>query len=114
MHTYCGRHGKEPSCSSSIRDGGSATYGTDAIASMANLILKSDYHVVRSFGGQISEVVNTYWNLGETRNDGIQFGINCVTKEYDWGRLELEFSVEQSGYIFISESGPTVIPMSAL
>lgn len=47
-------------------------------------------YVVRSAGGQISEVVNTYENLGDTRNGGIEFGLNYITKEDNWRKLGLE------------------------
>lgn len=48
-------------------------------------------YLVRSPSSQISEVVNTYENLGDTRNDGIEFGLNYVTKECNWRKLGLEF-----------------------
>jgi len=47
--------------------------------------------VVRSPNGQITEIVNTYLNLGDSRNDGIEFGLTYNTKEFNWGKLELEF-----------------------
>jgi TonB dependent receptor len=56
----------------------------------AGVTLPRNY-VARSPGGRISEVVNTYENLGDTRNDGIEFGFNYVTKEYNWRKLGLEF-----------------------
>jgi outer membrane receptor for ferrienterochelin and colicin len=69
--------------------------------------------VVRSPNGQISEIINTYENLGDWRNDGIEFGINYVTKEYNWGKLDFEFS---ASYLYnVSQQTPTgVLPSGAL
>ncbi|MFZ0505477.1 MAG: TonB-dependent receptor [Chthoniobacterales bacterium] len=69
--------------------------------------------VVRSPNGQISEIVNTYENLGDWRNDGIEFGINYVTKEYNWGKLDFEFS---ASYLYnVSQQSPAgVLPSGAL
>jgi iron complex outermembrane recepter protein len=41
--------------------------------------------------GQISEVVNTYVNLGDQRADGLEWGFTYNTKEYSWGKLELSY-----------------------
>ncbi len=40
--------------------------------------------------GLITQVVNTYENLGNRRTQGIDFGFTYDTKEYDWGKLELQ------------------------
>jgi iron complex outermembrane receptor protein len=48
--------------------------------------------VIRGPNGLITEVINTYLNLGDTRNNGIEFGFNYVTKEYGWGKLDVDFS----------------------
>jgi outer membrane receptor protein involved in Fe transport len=82
----------------------------DLAAAGANLPGQS---VVRSPNGQISEIVNTYENLGDWRNDGIEFGINYVTKEYNWGKLDFEFS---ASYLYnVSQQSPAgVLPSGAL
>jgi iron complex outermembrane recepter protein len=55
-------------------------------------------HVVRpSPGGPITQVVNTYENLGNQRIDGIEFGFTYDTKEFNWGKLSLDFD---ASYIF--------------
>jgi iron complex outermembrane recepter protein len=41
--------------------------------------------------GQISEVVNTYINLGDQRAEGLEWGFTYNTKEYSWGKLELSY-----------------------
>ncbi|MBV8481396.1 MAG: TonB-dependent receptor [Verrucomicrobia bacterium] len=41
--------------------------------------------------GQISEVVNTYLNLGDLRSEGLEWGFTYNTKEYNWGKLELSY-----------------------
>jgi iron complex outermembrane recepter protein len=53
--------------------------------------------VVRGPNGIIDEIVGTYLNLGNQRNDGIEFGFNYTSKEYSWGKLELEFD---ASYIY--------------
>jgi iron complex outermembrane recepter protein len=46
--------------------------------------------VARLPNGQIKYVDDPFVNLGETLVDGISFGASYNTKEYAWGRLELE------------------------
>jgi iron complex outermembrane receptor protein len=41
--------------------------------------------------GVISSVFNTYENLGDSRSDGIEFGFNYNSKEYNWGKIELSY-----------------------
>jgi iron complex outermembrane recepter protein len=41
--------------------------------------------------GQITEVVNTYLNLGDLRSEGLEWGFTYNTKEYNWGKLELSY-----------------------
>jgi iron complex outermembrane recepter protein len=41
--------------------------------------------------GQITEVINTYLNLGDLRSEGLEWGFNYNTKEYSWGKLELSY-----------------------
>ena len=48
--------------------------------------------VIRGANGLITEVIDNYLNLGNSRSDGIEFGFNYVTKEYGWGKLDVEFS----------------------
>lgn len=48
--------------------------------------------VTRNPDGSISEIVNNYLNLGNTRNNGIEFGFNYVSTEYRWGKLDVDFS----------------------
>jgi outer membrane receptor protein involved in Fe transport len=48
---------------------------------------------VRGPSGLITQVVGTYLNLGNERNDGIEFGFTYTTKEFCWGKLDFDFSV---------------------
>jgi iron complex outermembrane receptor protein len=41
--------------------------------------------------GLINDIVTSYLNLGNVRIEGIEFGFIYNTKEYDWGKLELDF-----------------------
>ena len=38
----------------------------------------------------ITDIKSTYLNLGNNRTEGIDFGFTYNTKEYDWGKLELQ------------------------
>jgi iron complex outermembrane recepter protein len=46
--------------------------------------------VIRAPNGQLVEVITTFQNLGTLLTDGLQFGASYVTKEYSWGKLELD------------------------
>jgi iron complex outermembrane recepter protein len=46
--------------------------------------------VVRQPDGQIKYVDDPFVNLGEVLVDGISFGASYSTKEYGWGKIELE------------------------
>jgi iron complex outermembrane receptor protein len=46
--------------------------------------------VIRNAAGFISELFANYQNLGTLRTDGIQFGFNYDTKEFDWGKLSID------------------------
>ena len=60
--------------------------------------------VIRAPNGSISEVISSYLNLGDWRNDGIEFGIQYVSKEYNWGKIDFEAS---ASYIYnVSEQTP--------
>jgi iron complex outermembrane recepter protein len=41
--------------------------------------------------GQITEVVNTFINLGDLRAEGLEWGLTYNTKEYNWGKLEITY-----------------------
>jgi iron complex outermembrane recepter protein len=41
--------------------------------------------------GQIEEVVNNYLNLGNLRSEGVEWGFSYTTKEYSWGKLEINY-----------------------
>jgi iron complex outermembrane receptor protein len=49
---------------------------------------------VRGPNGVVAEISSTYQNLGNVRNDGIEFGINYVSKEYNWGKIEFELDAQ--------------------
>lgn len=49
---------------------------------------------VRGPNGVINDIVATYQNLGNQRNDGIEFGLTYVSKEYSWGKVDLEFDAQ--------------------
>ncbi len=53
--------------------------------------------VIRGANGLVEQVNANYTNLGTDRTDGIEFGANYVTKEYNWGKLDLEFN---ASYIY--------------
>ncbi len=46
--------------------------------------------VIRNGAGQIQVVNATFNNVGESTNDGFDFGFSYITKEYCWGKLDLE------------------------
>jgi iron complex outermembrane recepter protein len=80
--------------------------------SAAGVIIPGNY-VIRSPNGQISQVVSTYENLGDSRNNGIEFGIDYVTKEYSWGKLDFDFS---ASYLYnVSQQTPAgLLPSNAI
>jgi outer membrane receptor protein involved in Fe transport len=53
--------------------------------------------VIRNPAGQIAQVNTVFQNVGGRILDGIEFGFTYVTKEYTWGKLDLDFS---SNYIY--------------
>jgi outer membrane receptor protein involved in Fe transport len=57
--------------------------------------------VIRGTGGQIVTVLTPFQNLGAERVDAIDFGGSYVTKEYFWGKLDLE--VNASWLYHVSE-----------
>jgi iron complex outermembrane receptor protein len=46
--------------------------------------------VIRSADGSLLQVNQNFQNLGTLLDDGIEFGGSYVTKEYSWGKLELD------------------------
>jgi iron complex outermembrane recepter protein len=46
--------------------------------------------VIRGTGGEIVTVITPFENLGAERVDAVDFGGSYVTKEYFWGKLDLE------------------------
>jgi outer membrane receptor protein involved in Fe transport len=54
---------------------------------------------VRDASGAITNVYEDYLNLGNSRNEGIEFGVNYVTKESNWGKLDFDFSLSYLYYI---------------
>jgi outer membrane receptor protein involved in Fe transport len=57
--------------------------------------------VIRGTGGQIVTVLTPFENLGAERVDAVDFGGSYVTKEYFWGKLDLE--VNASWLYHVSE-----------
>jgi outer membrane receptor protein involved in Fe transport len=49
--------------------------------------------VVRNAQGTITEITNTYLNLGDSRSEGIEAGFTYNSKEYSWGKLDLEYDL---------------------
>ena len=41
--------------------------------------------------GQILEVTSAVTNLGNGRTEGIEFGFTYSSKEYSWGKIDLQF-----------------------
>jgi hypothetical protein len=52
---------------------------------------------VRNPAGQVTQVNTVFQNIGGRLVDGIEFGFTYVTKEYSWGKLDLDFS---ANYIY--------------
>ena len=48
--------------------------------------------VIRGADGLVQEVIANYNNVGDTLTDGIDFGASYISKEYDWGKLDLEIN----------------------
>jgi iron complex outermembrane recepter protein len=48
--------------------------------------------VIRNSAGQITQINATFQNLGDELYDGWDFGASYVTKQYFWGKLDLEFN----------------------
>jgi len=48
--------------------------------------------VIRGTGGAIVTVLTPFQNLGSERVDAIDFGGSYVTKEFNWGKLDLELN----------------------
>lgn len=58
--------------------------------------------VIRNGAGTITAVNATFQNLGQSRSDGFDFGFNYVTKEYPWGKLDLEFNATYYQYLSLN------------
>jgi len=41
----------------------------------------------------VTAVVNSFANVGNSRQDGFEVGFTYKTKEYDWGKLDFDFSL---------------------
>jgi iron complex outermembrane recepter protein len=46
--------------------------------------------VIRAPDGTLTGILANFTNLGNEMTDGIEFGASYVTKEYSWGKLELD------------------------
>jgi iron complex outermembrane receptor protein len=46
--------------------------------------------ITRSADGFVTNITAPFQNLGTRRVNGVDFGISYVTKEYSWGKLDLE------------------------
>lgn len=55
--------------------------------------------VVRGPTGVISEITNTYLNLGDSRSEGIEAGFSYNSKEYSWGKIDLQFDLSYLYYV---------------
>jgi iron complex outermembrane receptor protein len=64
--------------------------------------------VIRNGAGTITAVNATFQNLGQARHDGFDFGFSYVTKEYIWGKLDLEFNATY--YQYFSRNAVTKRP----
>ena len=47
--------------------------------------------VIRGPNGTITQVNATFLNVGAQRTDGVEFGLDYVSKEYSWGKIEVAF-----------------------
>ncbi|MGA7127588.1 MAG: TonB-dependent receptor, partial [Chthoniobacterales bacterium] len=55
--------------------------------------------VVRGPTGEIEEVLNNYLNLGDSRSEGVEAGFTYNSKEYNWGKIDLEFDASYLYYV---------------
>src|SRR6202522_2369585 len=70
-------------------------------------------YIIRSPNGSISPIISTYENLGDSRNNRSEFGINYVTRESGWGKLDFDFS---ASYLYnVSQQTPAgLTPSNAI
>jgi len=47
--------------------------------------------VIRGPTGVITEIINSFTNLGTFRSEGLEFGFTYNSKEYNWGKLEVNY-----------------------
>jgi outer membrane receptor protein involved in Fe transport len=66
------------------------TLGPQNVADLGSAAPPGNF-VIRDSTGAITEVVDNYLNIGNSRNNGIEFGFNYVSKEYGWGKLDVDF-----------------------
>ncbi|MFY9988126.1 MAG: TonB-dependent receptor [Chthoniobacterales bacterium] len=71
-------------------------FGTLTAANVFDLVsagvpLPAGNSIIFGPGGQPVEVTNTYLNLGDSRSEGIEAGLTYDSKEYSWGKIDLEF-----------------------
>ncbi|MBV8099396.1 MAG: TonB-dependent receptor [Verrucomicrobia bacterium] len=69
--------------------------------------------VMRDATGKITEVISTYENLGDSRTQGIEFGFQYNSKEYNWGKVELAFDGSYL-YSFKQQTAVGLSPNGAL
>jgi iron complex outermembrane receptor protein len=48
--------------------------------------------VTRNAAGFITQISSLPHNINTTRTDGLDFGASYITKEYDWGKIDLELN----------------------
>jgi iron complex outermembrane recepter protein len=63
------------------------------------LALPSGNSVVLGPTGQPVEIVNSYLNLGDVRSEGVELGFTYNSKEYNWGKIDLEFDASYLYYV---------------
>ena len=86
--------------------------GTLALAPQTIVDINLPGTVIRNGAGTITAVNAEFQNLGQVRRDGFDFGFSYVTKEYPWGKLDLEFNATyyQYGSINILTQRPAPNP----
>jgi len=72
--------------------------GTLALAPQTIVDINLPGTVIRNGAGTITAVNAEFQNLGQVRRDGFDFGFSYVTKEYPWGKLDLEFNATYYQY----------------
>jgi len=76
--------------------------------------------VVRNAGGAVQTINNTFQNVGQLETEGFDFGLTYNTKEFVWGKVDVEFNANYirryiiqnlPGQSFVTEAGTYTLPV---